>query len=86
MFICKINCFYVIVRQKKGVVATKVTSKALATKTSKAHQDGRSSARTKSIDSTALSQRPFPGSVNLGHDLKKQENIEFQRRPDSRGQ
>ena len=35
----------------------KVTSKSVASKASKALQDGRSSARTKSIAASALSQR-----------------------------
>jgi hypothetical protein len=38
----------------------KVTSKAVASKASKALQDGRSSARTKSIAGSALSQREKP--------------------------
>lgn len=42
------------------IVATKVTSKKVATQASKALQDGRSSARTKSIAGSALSQREKP--------------------------
>ena len=38
-------------------MSKKVTSKSVATKASKALQDGRSSARTKSIAASALSQR-----------------------------
>lgn len=43
-------------------MATKATSKAVATKASKALQDGRSSKRTKSIAGSALSQREKPSS------------------------
>lgn len=41
-------------------MAKKVTSKAVATKASKALQDKRSSSRTKSIAGSALSQREKP--------------------------
>jgi len=40
-----------------NIMAKKVTSKAVATKASKALQDKRSSPRTKSIAGSALSQR-----------------------------
>ena len=43
-------------------MAKKVTSAKVATKASKALQDGRSSARTKSIAGSALSQREKPSS------------------------
>jgi hypothetical protein len=42
---------------KRKIMAKKVTSKKVATKASKALQDGRSSSRTKSIAGSALSQR-----------------------------
>ena len=43
----------------------KVTSAKVATKASKALQDGRSSARTKSIAGSALSQREKPSSSEI---------------------
>ena len=43
--------------RKEDIMAKKITSKEVATKASKALQDGRSSDRTKSIAGSALSQR-----------------------------
>ncbi len=51
-------------------MAKKITSAKVASKASKALSDGRSSARTKSIAGSALSQREksgkLPKSLNLG--------------------
>ncbi|MBD9185582.1 MAG: hypothetical protein EGP86_00790 [Bacteroides fragilis] len=43
--------------RKEDIMAKKVTSAKVASQASKALQDGRSSARTKSIAGSALSQR-----------------------------
>ncbi len=54
----KWNTVCLLIRGTKNVyMAKKVTSKTVATKASKALSDGRSSARTKSIAGSALSQR-----------------------------
>ena len=47
----------VSLKQKGGFMAKKVTSKKVASQASKALKDGRSSARTKNIAGSALSQR-----------------------------
>ena len=48
---------YLFNSKSLSLMAKKVTSKAVATKASNALKDGRSSARTKSIAGSALSQR-----------------------------
>lgn len=51
------NLKHVATKDRKEGIMAKVTSKTVATKASKALQDGRSSDRTKSIAGSALSQR-----------------------------
>lgn len=51
----------VFIKRKEVYMAKKVTSAKVASKASKALSDGRSSARTKSIAGSALSQREKSG-------------------------
>lgn len=48
---------YCTTLKKEDIMAKKVTSAKVASKASKVLQDGRSSARTKSVAASALSQR-----------------------------